>query len=68
MRSTALSTLIDTRLGGGLRDFVIKAREQGDDWRSIAAEISDLADRRVSHESLRSWFADEADLPIGGAA
>ncbi len=68
MQSTPLSMLIDTRLGGGLRDYVIKARERGADWRSIAAEISDLADRTVSHETLRSWFADEADLPIGRAS
>lgn len=68
MRQTPLSRLIEKTLGVNLREYVILLRSSGKDWRSIAADLTERTGEPVSHETVRSWFADEAETPIGGAA
>ncbi len=68
MRTTPLSRLIDIQMAGNLRDHVRDCRAEGVDWRSLAADISERTGTRVSYETLRSWFEDEADQAVGGAA
>ena len=64
MRQTPLSRLIEVTLGLDLRAHVIAERTEGKDWRTIAADLSERSGHSVSHESVRSWFSDEADLVV----
>jgi hypothetical protein len=59
VRQTPLSDLLGTLLGTDLRTWVLTRRAAGTDWRTIAADLAERTGRGVSHESLRSWFADE---------
>lgn len=70
MRQTPLSRLIEVTLALDLRAHVIAERTEGKDWRTIAADLSERSGHSVSHESVRSWFSDEADLVVreAGAA
>lgn len=68
MRQTPLQQLVDLKLGGNLRGFVLARRTEGQDWRSIANTISQETGQSVSHESLRSWFSDEAAEPAAKGA
>lgn len=51
--------LLDERLPGGLTAFVAQRRSEGLSWERIGQEIHSTTGRRVSHASLRRWFADE---------
>ena len=64
MRQTPLSRLIEVTLALDLRAHVIAEREAGKDWRTIATDLSERSGHSVSHESVRSWFSDEADLVV----
>jgi hypothetical protein len=66
---TSLFRMADKMLNGRLREFVLQARLDGKGWRDIAADLR----RRgadVSHETLRSWFPDDAvdERPSGDRA
>lgn len=63
MRQTPLSRLIEVTTGLDLRRHVLDEREAGRDWRTIADDLSARAGHKVSHESVRQWFADE-DTPV----
>jgi hypothetical protein len=65
VRQTPLSLLIAHTLGIDLGVHVRGERAQGADWRTIAADLSERSGHSVSHESVRSWFADEAETPMG---
>ena len=60
MRQTLLAQMIEMKLGVDLRTYVITARHRGDDWRSIARDLTDRTGTSVSYEAVRSWFSDEA--------
>lgn len=68
MRQTPLQQLVDLKLAGNLREFVLARRAEGQDWRSIANTISEETGQSVSHESLRSWFSDELTEPVAKGA
>ena len=68
MRPTRLSRLLDQGMGGALADFVRAERANGTGWRAIAAALEQETGEAVSHMAIRSWFADELDDEIGGAA
>lgn len=68
VRQTPLSRLIEVTLALDLRAHVIAERTEGKDWRTIAADLSERSGHSVSHESVRSWFSDEADLVIREAS
>lgn len=59
---TPQQTLIEIRLGGDLAGFVHRSRAEGKAWRPIAAEISEKTRIAVSHETLRQWYPDTADV------
>ena len=60
MTQTTLHTAADRLLGdaGPLEELVADRRNQGVSWRKIAAELRDLTGIDVTHETLRSWFAE----------
>lgn len=62
MRQTPTSLLADQLLGG-LEEFVLSRRAAGMSWRRIAIAIYDATDRKLmpTHESIRSWFPDDAN-------
>lgn len=55
-RST-LYRLIEKQLGSSLEEYVT-TRRPAQSWRAIATELSDQIGVEVTHESLRTWFAD----------
>lgn len=57
---TPTRLLIETRLGRPLDDYVSERLKAGDGWRRIASDLRYRTDISVSHETLRSWFKDEA--------
>lgn len=57
-----LYQLIEARLGEPLADFVA-ARRPSTSWRQLAGDLSERTNTAVSFESLRTWFADDADAP-----
>lgn len=65
MRQTPLQKLVELKLGGDLRGYVMSRRQAGDDWRGIAAAITEQTGQSVSYESLRSWFSDELEAAKG---
>ncbi len=67
MRTTRLQSLVDLKLGGSLRRVVFDARAEGKSWRAIAADLSEATGEPVTHESVRSWFVDEADAVVSSA-
>ena len=67
MRQTPLSQLLAVRLGADLREHVVGQRATGADWRTIATELTATTGVDVSHETLRSWFADELGTAVGAA-
>ena len=60
MTQTTLHAAADRLLGdaGPLEELVADRRNQGVSWRKIAAELRDLTGIDVTHETLRSWFAE----------
>jgi hypothetical protein len=64
---TSLFRMADRMLNGRLREFVQESRRAGKPWRDIAAELRDQG-ADVSHETLRSWFPDEADESLRAGA
>ena len=58
--TTATWQLIEDRLGRSLRDYVTEQQAAGIGWRRIAANLCDDTSIRVSHETLRGWFAEDA--------
>ena len=60
MTQTTLHTAADRLLGdaGPLEELVADRRNQGVSWRKIAGELRDLTGIDVTHETLRSWFAE----------
>ena len=60
MTQTTLHTAADRLLGdaGPLEELVADRRGRGVSWRKIAGELRDLTGIDVTHETLRSWFAE----------
>ena len=60
MTQTTLHAAADRLLGdaGPLEELVADRRNHGVSWRKIAAELRDLTGIDVTHETLRSWFAE----------
>ena len=67
MRQTPLGQLVEVKLDQDLSDYVLAMRADGKDWRTIAAAITEATGVSVSHETVRAWFADEADTKSGAA-
>lgn len=62
MAKTAKHQLVEDRLGQPLDAFIAsryKPYIRGFGWRVVAADIEQETGIVVSHETLRSWFADE---------
>lgn len=57
---SSLYRLIERQLGADLAEYVTQ-RRPGQSWRTIAAELSERIDFKVSHESLRLWFGDSEE-------
>ncbi|WP_433078985.1 hypothetical protein ACQP1P_38875 [Dactylosporangium sp. CA-052675] len=55
-----LYQLLEARLGEPLADYVA-ARRPTTSWRQLAGDLSDRTNTAVSFESLRTWFADDAE-------
>lgn len=47
--------LVELRLGGDLAGYLQRARDDGQSWRKIAADVSRRTGMKVSHESMREW-------------
>lgn len=47
-------------LDGKLEEFVSMRRSAGRSWRLIARDLMEATSIDVTHETLRSWFRDEA--------
>jgi len=62
MASTILRDAVQRLLGDDveLEQFVRSRRSQGVPWRRVALDVYDATGLAVTHESLRSWFPDEA--------
>lgn len=58
MRKTATEQLIEHKLGRSLATYVAARQLEGFGWRRIAQQVQKDTGVIVSHESLRSWFAD----------
>jgi hypothetical protein len=56
---TPTQQLLELKLGRELGDFVTKARDHGDSWRTIARDLHLATGLAVSDESLRQWFSVE---------
>lgn len=52
-----LYQLIEARLGEPLADFVSSRRPYWS-WRQLATELTSRCNASVSHEALRTWFAE----------
>lgn len=69
MATTPLASLIDSvvrsRSGKSLADYVAERRSNGTGWRTIAAELTTMTGTDVSYETLRSWFRDDGATPGG---
>lgn len=59
MPNTALSQLVEVRLGRPLEPFVRSRLAEGLGWRRISDDLWKVSGHRVSHETLRSWFATD---------
>lgn len=59
MRQTPLAELAEHKLGRSLEQFVRIRLAEGIGWRRISDELFAASGQRVSHESLRSWFAED---------
>lgn len=55
--------LIEDRLDGTFADF-IAGRRPHTSWRDIAAEIQTMTGVAVTHETLRTWFADRITFEV----
>lgn len=53
--------LIERKLDGTLADFVA-ARVVAKSWTAMAAELQELTGYKVSHETLRRWFAGRIEV------
>ncbi len=58
-----LYLLIEARLDGTLAEFVAQRRATTS-WTAMAQELSELANRKVSDETLRRWFADRIEVIV----
>ena len=56
--SSHTAQLIDLKLSGTLAHLVTSGRRDRKSWRQLALEIRDRTGIDVTHETLRSWFAD----------
>lgn len=58
---TPKGQLIDLRMveagRGGLLEYVHRRRSEGTPWRSVAAEVEEVAGLRVTETGLRYWLA-----------
>lgn len=61
--TTLMYQLIEARLDGTLADF-IAARRPHTSWRDIATQITLTTGVPVTHETLRSWFADRITVEV----
>ena len=57
MPRTATQQLVDIRLGISLDHFIAERRAAGDSWRTTSDLLFERTSLRVSHETLRSWYA-----------
>lgn len=68
---TPKGILIDTRMRAqgkpGLLEYVTARRGESAAWRTIAAEVEELADLRVTETGLRYWL-DKAAEPAEAAS
>lgn len=55
-----LHDLIQTRLGRDLSTYVGTRRKRGHTWREIASDLTSVTGVKVTYESLRRWYPDEA--------
>lgn len=55
-------------LHGKLREYVTDRRAKGDSWRRISLDIRDEIGLDVTHETLRSWYPDDAQAVTAGDA
>lgn len=53
--------LIETRLGRPLDQLVAEMQAQGLGWRRIAEVVGERTNVTVSHESIRTWIAADAE-------
>jgi len=56
---TKLQGRLEEAIGADLETWVRAFREKGASWQTIAIEVWDTAQMRVSHETLRAWFGGE---------
>jgi hypothetical protein len=61
--ATPTYQLIEARLGETLAEYVAKNRPHTS-WRDMAAHLRETTGVPVSHESLRSWFADRITVEV----
>lgn len=57
---TATQRLADHLLKGQLTEYVTSRRTKGDSWRRISLDLRDDIGIDVTHETLRSWYADSS--------
>lgn len=57
VQRTALRELVEARLGMDVCEWVARRRQEVPEigWRTLAAEISVITGRTLSHGSLASW-------------
>lgn len=69
MRTTHMQMLLQERLGSGrpLDAYVRIRQAEGMGWRRIADDLKRDTGLSVSHEALRTWFAQPATAPAGAA-
>lgn len=57
MRQTPMRQLVELTLGRDLQQYVRIRQAEGLGWRRIADDVKRDTGLSVSHEALRSWFA-----------
>jgi hypothetical protein len=60
VRQTPLAQLAEHKLGRSLAKYVEARQTEGFGWRRIASELHKETGVLVSHESLRTWFAEQS--------
>lgn len=61
---THLHQLLEAKLGRDLSQYVRIRHAEGLGWRRIADDLKRDTGLSVSHEAVRSWFADTAAAEV----